>query len=295
MAAELRASLLGPRDRDRALERLRKTAHFDLLLTELVSCVGRGMRRGEVAPEIVALWRGRELTSLAAVRPTVVLAHDMPAEGIELVLPFLDRLQTGLLKSGRPRADELWARLEARGRRAMVDRTETAYLRRLGAAEPELGAAHAEPGEAGAVHAVRPAESADLEELVFAARASLREEERPDPFDGDPVGFRRWVLSRVPRARVVELKGEHEGAPRFVAYADVRRPEGWLVQGVYTWPDARRHGLARSGMCSVVAEAREAGAEHVQLAVVDGNAPAIALYEQLGFEAFDSLRTVLFV
>lgn len=282
MASELRASLLGPRDRDRALERLRATAPFDLLLMELVAGVGRGIRRGEVAPEIIALWRGREIASLAAVRPTVVLAHDMPAEGIELVLPFLDRLHTGLLKSGRPRADELWERLERRGRRATVDRTETAYIRRLDVAGPRA----CEP-----VHPVRPAEADDLEALVHAARASLREEQRPDPFDGDPTGFRRWVLSRVPRARIVE----QGGTPQFVAYADVRRPEGWLVQGVYTWPAARRHGLARCGMIELVAEAKTAGAAHVQLAVVDGNTAAIALYEQLGFEAFDSLRTVLFI
>jgi ribosomal protein S18 acetylase RimI-like enzyme len=277
---ELRASLLGPRDRDRALERLRATAEHDLLLTELVAAVGRGIRRGEVAPEIVTLWRGREIASFAAVRPTVVLAHDMPEEGIELVLPFIDRLQTGLLKSGRPLADALWSRLEARGRSAMVDRTETAYRLTLGVRTPAPCPAHR----------VRPADAADLEDLVFAARASLREEQRPDPFDGDPTGFRRWVLSRVPRARVVDL----DGRPRFVAYADVRRPEGWLVQGVYTWPEARRKGLARSGMLQLVEEARVAGASHIQLAVVDGNDPAIALYEALGFEAFDSLRTVLF-
>ncbi len=281
MGRELRASLLGVRDRERALERLRAHARHDLLLTELVAAIGRPMRRGEVTPEIVTLWRGREIASFAAVRPTVVLAHDMPEEGIELVLPFLDRLQTGLLKSGRPLADMLWKRLEERGRRPMVDRTETAYLRTL---------AGAPPGPCPA-HAVREAEAADLEDLVFAARASLREEQRPDPFDGDPTGFRRWVLSRVPRARVVDI----DGRPRFVAYADVRRPEGWLVQGVYTWPEARRRGLARSGMERLIEEARAAGADHIQLAVVDGNAPAIGLYEQLGFEAFDSLRTVLFV
>ena len=281
MASALRASLLGLRDRDRALERLRANAAHDLLLTELVASLGRGPRRGEATPEIVALWRGRELASLAAVRPTVVLAHDMPEEGVELVLPYLERLQTGLLKSGRPLADVLWSRLEERGRRPIVDRTETSYRRRLTGAAPVPCAKHP----------VRPAEAEDLEDLVHAARASLREEERPDPFDGDPSGFRRWVLSRVPRARVVDV----DGVPRFVAYADVRRPEGWLVQGVYTWPEARRLGLARSGMERLVAEAREAGADHIQLAVVDGNAPAIALYEGLGFEAFDSLRTVLFV
>jgi ribosomal protein S18 acetylase RimI-like enzyme len=281
MALTLRASLLGLRDRERALERLRGSAAHDLLLTELVASLGRAARRGEATPEIVALWRGRELASLAAVRPTVVLARDLPEAGLDLVIPYLERLQTGLLKSGRPLADELWTRLERRGRRAIVDRTETAYRLELGEGTPPPCTKHP----------VRLAEASDLEDLVYAARASLREEERPDPFDGDPSGFRRWVLSRVPRARVVDV----DGRPRFVAYADVRRPDGWLVQGVYTWPEARRTGLARSGMERLIAEAREAGSSHIQLAVVDGNAPAVALYEGLGFEAFDSLRTVLFV
>ena len=286
MPGELRASLLGARDRDSALRLLGATAVFDLLLIELVAGVGQSIARGEAPPEIVALWRGRDLVSVAAIRPTVVLAHAFPQEGIELLLPFIGRLQAGLLKSGRPLADVLWRRLEEIGRHSIVDRTETSYRRALPEAKPPRGGGGGCDGPA-----VRTAEPGDLEDLVFAARASLREEERPDPFDGDPAGFRRWVLSRVPRARVVDLGGQ----PRFVCYADVRRPEGWLVQGVYTWPEARRGGLARSGMSHLVAEADAAGAEHIQLAVVDGNAPAIALYQQLGFEAFDSLRTVLFI
>jgi len=287
---ELRAGLLGARDREAALRLLGATALHDLLLIEFVSGVGQAPRRAEPAPEIVGFWRGREIVSVASVRPTLVLAHAFPAAGLEMLLPFLGRLQTGLLKSGRPMADELWKRLEAGGRRPIVDRTETSYRLRLrGSAPPPQGTspdAGSDPGVR-----LRTAEPADLEDLVFAARASLREEERPDPFDGDPSGFRRWVLSRVERARLVEAGGK----PRFVAYADVRRPEGWLVQGVYTWPDERRRGLARLGMSGLVAEARAAGADHVQLAVVDGNAAAVGLYEQLGFEAFDALRTVLFV
>jgi predicted GNAT family acetyltransferase len=76
---------------------------------------------------------------------------------------------------------------------------------------------------------------------------------------------------------------EWEGALRFVGYADVQRSEGWLLQGVYTWPEARRRGRAAA-----------AGASHVQLAVVEGNAPAEKLYEKLGFRPFARLRTVLF-
>ncbi len=80
----------------------------------------------------------------------------------------------------------------------------------------------------------------------------------------------------------------------FVCYADVRRSQGWLIQGVYTWPEARRRGFARRGMDSVIREAFASGTSHVQLAVVAGNERASALYRHLGFESFSELRTILF-
>ena len=48
-------------------------------------------------------------------------------------------------------------------------------------------------------------------------------------------------------------------------------------------------------MSALMREAFEAGADHVQLAVVDGNRAAEALYRGLGFAPFDLLRTILFV
>ena len=137
---------------------------------------------------------------------------------------------------------------------------------------------------------IRPATRADLDPLVVAARESLREEQRPDPFAGDAKSFRRWVRSRVDRARVVETGGR----VGFAAYADVRRPEGWLLQGVYTWPEMRRRGLATAGVSKLCGEAFAGGADHVQLSVVDGNLAGRRLYEGLGFEPFAKLRTILF-
>ena len=52
--------------------------------------------------------------------------------------------------------------------------------------------------------------------------------------------------------------------------------------------------LERRGVDAVIAQGFEAGASHVQLAVVDGNAPAMSLYAKLGFRPFDTLRTILF-
>ena len=50
-------------------------------------------------------------------------------------------------------------------------------------------------------------------------------------------------------------------------------------------PAARRKGLGRALMRRVAAEALARGAEAIFLEVAEDNAPAIALYERLGFEA----------
>jgi ribosomal protein S18 acetylase RimI-like enzyme len=47
-------------------------------------------------------------------------------------------------------------------------------------------------------------------------------------------------------------------------------------------------------MAALLREAFDAGASHVQLAVVAGNDRASGLYRKLGFEPFAELRTILF-
>jgi predicted GNAT family acetyltransferase len=163
----------------------------------------------------------------------------------------------------------------------LLDRMETAYVVR----ESEVRLRDVRSHER-----VRAATPGDLEPLIVAARESLREEDRPDPFSGDVRGFKRWVRGRVPRARVVESGGRIV----CVGYADVRLREGWLLQGVYCWPEVRRQRFASTGVSDLCCEAFVAGAEHVQLAVVDGNEAGRRLYEGLGFKPFGKLRTILF-
>ena len=276
------ARLLTGRDRGQAVALLERNALHDLQLLDLASRLGKPAGPGEMPPQLVGAWRDGRLAGVASLRPSLVLGADVDDEMIDAWVPFLEALPNGLMKSGWDPVTRLWKRLSERGRRCLVDRDETAYAVSPGRAarvDPPAGAK------------LRPAAEGDLAILVDAARASLREEGRPDPFDGDPPGFRRWVRGRLSRARVVELEGD----PLFVGYADVRRPEGWLVQGVYTFPRARRQGLAAAGMSALVQEAFAAGADHVQLAVVSGNSAAEQLYERLGFEPFARLRTILFL
>jgi len=282
-SGRLRVRPLRPRERGEALRYLERAPRLNLVLIDLVLRLGGRGRRGEPRPELLAAWREGELAGMAALQPSLVLDAHADAAALEALVPAVASVGSGLVKSTPDVVDPLWRWLEDRGRRALLDRIETLYALERGEAQAALGAPEA------ALEA-RPARPDDLDALVVAARASLLEEHRPDPFRGDPVGFRRWVRTRLPRATVVA----RDGRVGFVGYADVQCPRGWLLQGIYTWPEVRRQGFARAGVGALCERAFQAGADHVQLAVVEGNVAAERLYECLGFRRCARLRTLLF-
>jgi ribosomal protein S18 acetylase RimI-like enzyme len=235
-----------------------------------------------MATELIGAFRGDVLVGVASLRPTIAFDARIDAASLDALLPLVEALDVGLVKSDPRCVELLWSHLGRRRRhRVWVDRFETCYA---------LDRFNARLVPCGVGRTARAAGESDLEELVFAARESLREEDRPDPFAGDVRGFRRWVRGRIPRARVIESAGRIS----FVGYADVQRDEGWLLQGIYTWPEARRRGFAATGTSALCEEAFDADTRHVQLAVVDGNDAAQRLYESLGFKPFGRVRTILF-
>lgn len=279
----MKAWPLAADERTEALRLLGRDPVLNLPLIDLVLRAGEPAA-GEAEPLLLGLWRRRELVALGALRPCVMLSADAGEEAVAAFAPLLDSLTGGLAKTPTPAGDLLAGAIARSGRPVIVDRWEHAlWLRRESRAAARMDVLAA--GD------VRRATLRDLPALVESSRASLVDEGRPDPHESDPEGFRRWVKSRMVHARLREV----EARPAFVAYADIRRPLGWGVQGVYTWPHARRRGLARGGVAAIVREAFLAGAEHVQLAVVESNRAARALYEQLGFETAGRLRTLLFV
>lgn len=244
-------------------------------------------RRGETSPTALGIFEDERLVGVATLRPTIAFDHGLRGPALEVAHEAATRLGSGLIRSQPDQCEALWRRLEGAGRVADVDRQETllclesADFLREGIAVEMDG-----PRD----ESIREAHLADLGALVHGARASLREEGRPDPFLGDPNGFRRWVRNRLPRAMVIERAGR----VIFVGYADVKLPFGWLLQGIYTWPDHRRRGVAARGVAALCAKAFANGSDHVQLSVVVGNHAAEALYRGLGFSATGSLRTLLF-
>ncbi len=275
-----RVRLLDAKTRDVARAFLRREPERNLFLLDLVSRVGRPSA-SEVTPSALGVWQGEALIGVASLRPTIAIDAELEGEALDMLCEPLSRLQTGLIRSLPAQVERVWQRLAAAGRRTQVDRIEQT----LGLYPPQ----RPRWSPSGSMR-VREAVLADLEALVEAARRSLREEGRPDPFVGDARGFRRWVRARLPRAMVAE----RDGHVVFVAYADVQLQLGWLVQGVYTWPEARRQGFAAAGVAALCAKAFAAGARHVQLSVVLGNEAAFGLYAKLGFRRRNKLRTLLF-
>jgi len=277
----LRVRPLRARDIETALTYLDRSPLLNLVLADLVLRLAEpGPGRG-AAPEVLGAWRGHELAGLAGLAPSVVFDAAAEPEALEAFFPYLVRVGSGLVKSTEEVVAPLLGWLVAEGRRVLLDRIEIGFAltpesARLSPPDPELW--------------VRDAGAGDLDALVDAARQSLLEERRPDPFESDPVGFRRWVRGRVRHAVVVEQNAQLG----FVGYADVQSARGWLLQGIYTWPAERRQGLATAGVSELCRRAFARGSAHVQLAVIEDNPAAERLYEGLGFRPFARLRTLLF-
>jgi len=176
---ELNVRPLRVRDRGAALRHLDRASRLNLSLIDLVLRLGTSSRRGEGRAELLAAYRGRELVGVAALHPSMTLDATVGREVLEAFFPYLASVGSGLVKSGEEVVDPLWEWLRSQGRRALLDRIETGYA---------LEARYARLVDAGRGGRVREARDEDLDLLVDAARASLREGSRGTRW-GSGAGF----------------------------------------------------------------------------------------------------------
>jgi GNAT superfamily N-acetyltransferase len=73
-----------------------------------------------------------------------------------------------------------------------------------------------------------------------------------------------------------------DGRPIGLVNLGVRGPAGW-IGGTGVVPEERRKGIGEQLMRAVHESARAAGVDEIWLEVISSNAPAIALYEKLGY------------
>jgi ribosomal-protein-alanine N-acetyltransferase len=100
------------------------------------------------------------------------------------------------------------------------------------------------------------------------------------------------------------FRGEIQNAPVSSPLVVVRRPGDEVVAYIIYWqirddvqvnniavhPECRGLGIAEALMRFAIAKVRAAGAAFMTLEVRQSNAPAVALYKKLGFEALGTRR-----
>src|SRR5262245_45660564 len=115
-------------ERGAVLDYLARRPEANLFLLDVAARLGAPPPPGELRSEVVAAWQGGAVAGVAALRPSVVFDAEAGPEAIRALLPHLETLGVGLIKSARPGVDHAWAELSRRGRRrALLDRLETAY------------------------------------------------------------------------------------------------------------------------------------------------------------------------
>ena len=113
---------------------------------------------------------------------------------------------------------------------------------------------------------IHVAQVAELEKLCFA-----------DPWSEKSIASE---LGNIWSYWIVALDGE-----RVVGYIGSQSSADETdVMNVAVHPDYRRRGIAESLIESLIRELKNRGSHALMLEVRDSNAPAIALYEKLGFQ-----------
>jgi predicted GNAT family acetyltransferase len=136
----------------------------------------------------------------------------------------------------------------------------------------------------------RYATTKDLEQLVPACAAMHKEEVGIDPMERDATGYRERIRELVEKRRSVVrmVNGRIASKCEFSAVTN----DAVQLMGVWTDPRFRRRGLGRELLREVCGHLFRRG-KVVTLFVNDFNAPAIALYESLGFQRIGMNRALI--
>ena len=136
----------------------------------------------------------------------------------------------------------------------------------------------------------RPARLDDWPVVADNSAAMIAGELEYDPRRSSPE-FTANVRTMIERR--LWWVGEYYGRLAFFCNVGPWSPATAQLQGIWTPPDLRGRGLATSAL-GAVCEKLLALSPTLSLYVNDFNAPAIALYERVGFETVAEFQTILF-
>jgi ribosomal protein S18 acetylase RimI-like enzyme len=236
--------------------------------------------------QTVEVRHNRDVVLVASLATNIVLAGDseLPRDVTETAIAVIaERILTRLLPvraiiSPAHLVELLWARLRTRlDPPTVVRMNQPVYAIRGRFDYPDLKES-------------RFSVARDLEALVPACAAMHREEVGIDPLERDAAGYRERVRELVEQKRSVIRVVDGEIAAK-CEYSAVTN-ETVQLMGVWTNPRFRRRGYARALLREVCGHCARKG-KAVTLFVNDFNLPAIALYEELGFQRIGMNRALI--
>ena len=242
--------------------------------------------RSLAATQMVVVRFNGAVVLVASLATNIVLAGDPASDeattegAIGLIA---DRIITRMLPvraiiSPASLVEPLWQRLRTRVDPPTVVRlNQPVYALRGRFDLPDLTAARYSSGR-------------DLDQLVPACAAMHLEEVGIDPLRRDPAGYRERVRELVEKKRSIVLVSEGRIAAK-CEYSAVTS-DAIQLMGVWTAPELRRHGHARTMLREVCGHLSRRG-KTVTLFVNDFNIPAVRLYESLGFERIGTNRALI--
>lgn len=143
---------------------------------------------------------------------------------------------------------------------------------------------------------LREAVPADAQQMADVQNAIHQAGLRAHPVDVALV--RERYLDRPGRiaCTVAELDGVIAGFQSLVLALpdnEYDLPAGWGIIGTHIDPRAGRSGLGRALFSHSLAATRGAGLRHVDAAIGQDNAPALAYYQAMGFRPYRQRENVL--
>jgi predicted GNAT family acetyltransferase len=236
--------------------------------------------------QTVEVRHNRDIVLVASLATNIVLAGDaeLPDDVTETAIAIMaERILTRMLPvraiiSPAHLVEMLWSRLRTRlDPPTVVRMNQPVYAIRGRLNYPDLKEA-------------RYATMRDLELLVPACAAMHREEVGIDPLERDAAGYRERVRELIEQKRSVirVVDGEIAAKSEYSAVTT----ETVQLMGVWTNPRFRRRGYARALLREVCGHCARKG-KTVTLFVNDFNLPAIALYEDLGFQRIGMNRALI--
>jgi len=135
---------------------------------------------------------------------------------------------------------------------------------------------------------LRRANVEELEVVACAQAEMAYEASGTDPRLADPEGFRRRVLGRIEKGRIwVKIL---DGKVVFKADTHHETPDAAYLEGVWTHPDYRNRGIAKSCMAELVHRLLRKH-QSVCLVVEPEEAAARKVYERVGFTYYEDYQS----